>query len=258
MSSAGIEAWFDEGQLSKARAALRAGTGKGVRIAVLDSGIETAHEAMQGMRLADDVAFEREGPFLKQVEASGDAMGHGTGVAWIIRSIAPEAEIGSFRVLDGDLKSRTTIVWEAARAAMQRGYHILNCSFGCIGDPRFVMPYKEWTDEAYTRGVHVVAACNNDDAATREWPGWFPSVITVNLAAMSEREWRYREGSLVEFAAHGHEVRVPWKGGGWKVVTGSSFAAPRLSGWLARLLSVWPELDTDQAKALLKQLAIKH
>ena len=246
---------FDEARLAAAREALRTGTGSGVRIAVLDSGVETAHAALRGIQLNDDVAFERDGSFMKVVEGTGDAMGHGTGVAWIIRSLAPEAEIGSFRVLDGDLKSRTTIVWEAARAAMQRGYHILNCSFGCIGDPRFVMPYKEWTDEAYTRGVHIVAACNNDDAATREWPGWFPSVITVNLASMDEGVWRHREGSLVEFTAHGHDVRVPWRDGGWKVVTGSSYAAPRLTGWLARLLSVCPELRVDEAKALLRRLA---
>lgn len=247
---------FDADQLRRASEALRAGTGRGVRIAVLDSGVETSHEAMEGLRLFDEVAFERDGPFLKRVDGGGDAMGHGTGVAWLIRSIAPEAEIGSFRVLDGDLKSRTSIVWEAARVAMQRGYHILNCSFGCIGDPRYVMPYKEWTDDAYVRGVHVVAACNNEDAAMREWPGWFPNVITVNLASMDPDVWRRRPGSLVDFAAHGHEVRVPWKGGGWKVVTGSSYAAPRMSGWLARLLSGCPDLRVDEAKALLWRLAV--
>jgi subtilisin family serine protease len=247
--------FMSEGLLRQAAEAIRDGTGQGVRIAILDSGVDATHPALGDLQLADDVAFELDGQRFRVKPTSGDSMGHGTGVAHVIRSLAPAAEIGSFRVLDGDLKSRTSVVWEAARVAMQRGYHILNCSFGCIGDPRFVMPYKEWTDEAYVRGIHVVAACNNVDADSREWPGWFPSVITVNLAATDSNEWRRRSGSMVGFAAHGCDMEVPWVGHGWRRVTGSSFAAPRMTGWLARLLSKFPELRVDEAKALLWHLA---
>ena len=245
---------FDESFLRRAADAIRHGTGRGVRVAVLDSGIDSSHPALDGLRLEDDMAFQRDGQLLRTIPGGGDSMGHGTGVAHVIRSLAPEVELGSFRVLDADMKSRTTIVWEAAKAAMQRGYHILNCSFGCAADSRFVMPYKEWTDEAYLRGVHVVAACNNDDVNSREWPGWFTSVITVNLAHMDPDCWVRRTDSLVDFAAHGFEVNVPWRDGGWRVVTGSSFAAPRVTGWLARLLSVFPELRGDEARSLLWRL----
>ncbi|HEY1051786.1 MAG TPA: S8 family serine peptidase, partial [Prosthecobacter sp.] len=148
------DSWIASTQLDAVRAALAAADGSGVRVAVLDSGIEATHPDLGGLTLADDVAFERDGSFLRVIESSGDAMGHGTAIASIIRSIAPQAQIGSFRVLDGDLKSRSTIVWEAARHAIERGYHILNCSFGSPGDARFVMPYKEWTDLAYLRNVH--------------------------------------------------------------------------------------------------------
>lgn len=229
-------------------------TGKGVRIAVLDSGIDTTHPALQGLRLTDDVSFERDGPFLKAVEASGDAIGHGTAIAWIIRSLAPEAEIGSFRVLDGDLRGRTSVIWEAAKLAVQRGYHILNCSFGSPGEARFVMPYKEWTDEAYLRRAHVVAACSNEDSNQREWPGWFPTVLTVNLADMPADTWNHRPGIMVEFLAHGFNVRVPWQGG-WKVVTGSSFAAPRVTAWLARLLEAHPGITIETAKQMMREMA---
>lgn len=233
---------------------LKSATGHGVRIAILDSGVDVCHPALSGLTLRDDVTFERDGSFLKVGQGGGDVMGHGTAIAWIIRSLAPEAEIGSFRVLDGDLRGRTTIIWEAARLAIQRGYHILNCSFGSPGEARFVMPYKEWTDEAYLRRTHVVAACSNEDANLREWPGWFPTVLTVNLADMPEGTWAHRPGSMVEFLAHGHQVRVPWQGG-WKVVTGSSFAAPQITGWLARLLSLRPDLSVEAAKEMMRQMA---
>jgi len=248
--------WIESPHLDEARAALAAADGSGVRVAVLDSGIDTSHSDLAGLKLADDTAFEIDGSFIRAIEnTNGDAMGHGTAIAWIIRSIAPKAEIGSFRVLDGDLKSRSTIVWEAARHAIERGYHILNCSFGSPGDARFVMPYKEWTDLAYLRNVHIVAGCNNHDVSVREWPGWFPTVITVNLASLPPDVWQRRGGSLVEFSAHGHDVRVPWKGGGTRVVSGSSYAAPRLTGWLARLISAYPEMRVEEAKALLRRLA---
>ncbi len=249
-----VEPCFDEPFLKRAAEAISTGTGRGVRVAVLDSGIDTSHPAMNGVQLSDDITFQWEGQMLRSIPGGGDSMGHGTGVAHVIRHIAPDVELGSFRVLNADMKSRTTVVWEAAKMAMQRGYHILNCSFGCAADSRFVMPYKEWIDEAYLRGVHVVAACNNDDVQSREWPGWFTSVITVNLAKMEEDRWARRQHSLVDFAAHGFEVNVPWRDGGWRVVTGSSFAAPRVTGWLARLLSIFPELRVDEAKALLWRL----
>jgi subtilisin family serine protease len=238
------------------RADLQNLTGKGVRIAVLDSGIDTTHPALDGLRLADDIAFERDGPFLKAVDTSGDVIGHGTAIAWIIRSMAPDAEIGSFRVLDADLRGRTTIIWEAARLAVQRGYHILNCSFGSPGEARFVMPYKEWTDEAYLRRAHIVAACSNEDANQREWPGWFPTVLTVNLADMPPEVWSHRPGSMVEFLAHGLNVKVPWQGG-WKVVTGSSFAAPRVTAWLARLLEARPGISVETAKEMMRGMAVR-
>ncbi len=245
---------FDRADLERARAALQTSDGQGVRIAILDSGVDTTHPALAGLQLADDVAFARDGAFLKAIPGDGDAIGHGTAVAWIVRQVAPAAELGSFRVLDGDLRSRSTVVWEAAREALRRGYHLLNCSFGCPGEARLVMPFKEWTDEAYLARAHVVAACSNDAAANREWPGWFPSVITVNAAAMEEDGWRHQPVGMVEFAAPGQDVLVPWQGG-WKRVTGSSFAAPRVAGWLARLLSAQPDLSVEEAKELLRRLA---
>ena len=65
----------------------------------------------------------------------------------------------------------------------------------------------------------------------------------------------YRPGNLVEFVARGQDIEVAWLNGGTKKVTGSSFAAPHLTGLLARLLSKCPTLSPTQAKALLHGLA---
>ena len=111
-------------------------------------------------------------------------------------------------------------------------------------------------DDAYVKGVHVVAACNNEDFTKPEWPAYFPSVIAVNMARTSKDSiFYYRRGTLVEFAAMGVDVKVPWSGGSEKVVTGSSFAAPRVAALLARLLSVYPDITPLEAKAILHKIA---
>jgi subtilisin len=102
-----------------------------------------------------------------------------------------------------------------------------------------------------------VAACNNADYGRPEWPGFFTSVLTVNMArAVEDSEIYYKPGHLVEFAARGVDVEVPWTGGGTKKVTGSSFAAPRVTGMLACLLSEFPQLTPVETKALLHRAAL--
>ncbi|HUK23702.1 MAG TPA: S8 family serine peptidase [Terriglobales bacterium] len=245
--------WID---LEQAKRAIETGTGKGIKIAVLDSGVESSHPQLGKIRLADDVAVVADGHKLKIVAGEGkDVFGHGTAVAGVIRKVAPECQVGSIRVLGKDNSSRTTIIHRAAQEALDRGYHIVNCSFGC-GIEDQVLSYKAWVDEAYLKGVHVVAACNNEDFSRPEWPAYFPSVVAVNMARTnSEDLFYYQHGAMVEFAAQGVDVRVPWSGGTEKVVTGSSFAAPRLAALMARLLSVYPQLTPLQAKAILHRIA---
>ncbi len=242
--------------LEEARSCLKRGTGRGVKIAVLDSGIEAAHPLLNGLKLADDLAVIEQRLQISVVPGQGrDVFGHGTAIAGIIRQVAPEAQIGSFRVLGEHLRSRTLIIREGVRQALERGYHILNCSFGC-GREDQVLLYKDWIDQAYVQGRHIVAACNNEDFMKPEWPGHFPTVITVKFTGCEQPEALFcRLGHLVEFAARGQDIEVAWMGGGKKKVTGSSFAAPHVAGLLARLLGCCPALSPVHAKALLHQLA---
>lgn len=237
--------------------AMRRGRGRGVRVAILDSGVERDHPMLANVKWGDDIAIVQEGYQLGVEPGDGrDLFGHGTAVAGIIHRFAPEAEIGSFRVLGGSIESKTTIVLEGARQALERGYHILNCSLGCTIQ-QHVLKYKSWVDEAYLRGVHVVAACNNHDFSRQEWPAFFSSVISVNMArCRRDGVIYYRPDSLVEFAAGAVDVDVPWIGGGMRKMTGSSFAAPRVAGMLACLLSEMPGLSPTDAKALLHRLAL--
>jgi subtilisin family serine protease len=242
--------------IEEARSFLQQGRGEGIKIAVLDSGIEAAHPLLGGLTLADDWAVIDRDFQIAVVPGEGrDVFGHGTAIAGILRELAPDAQLGSFRVLGEHLRSRTLIIREGVRQALERGYHILNCSFGC-GREDQVLLYKDWIDEAYVLGRHIVASCNNQDLLKREWPGHFPSVAAVNFTACERPEDFFcRLGQMVEFAARGQDLEVAWVGGGRKKVTGSSFAVPHVTALLARLLSCCPSLTPVQAKALLHQLA---
>ena len=237
--------------------ALETGTGAGVKIAVLDSGIEIGHPDLKGLAIEDDIAIEEDGVMTVPKKSDGtDVFGHGTAIAGILHTIAPEATIGSFRVLGGKLQSKTAIIGAGVAAAIERGYQILNCSFGCRGDVKFIMPYKNFVDRCYLRDIHLVAGCNNYDFTKTEWPGHFPTAITVNMArSKSGESFYYRPGQLVEFAAAGEGVSVPWRDGERKSVTGSSYAAPLVAGMVARILSVHPELSSLAMKETLRRIA---
>jgi len=242
----------------EARAAVAEGDGRGVKIAIIDSGIEASHPALSGLNITDRLAIAtRIGRPLVEEDALGDVYGHGTAVAGIVHRIAPRASIGSFRVLrPNGIPTEPVAIRGAVIEALARGYQVINCSFGSPGRSDDLASFKDWTDQCYLAGAHSVAACGNLDPEEREWPSHFTSVIAVGVGPCREGEILYRPGHLVEFAAAGESLRVPWKGGGEKTVLGSSFAAPHVSGIVARILSKHPNISPPLMKAVLRQIAL--
>ncbi|MBU6178408.1 MAG: S8 family serine peptidase, partial [Verrucomicrobia bacterium] len=214
-----------------------------MKVAIIDSGIDTNHPALAGLTLSDDVTVSCDGINLLIEEDLGrDVFGHGTAVASLLRKTAPGVAIGSFRALDSANHSRSFVIAECVNQAIARGYRVVNCSFGCRGLPRYVMDYKEWVDHAYLNGAQIVAACSNIDVAIREWPAYFPSVISVRGIECAPDEFFHDPGRMVSFLARGERVEVPWLNGETKIETGSSYAAPIVSGLIARLVSTLPGL----------------
>ncbi|MEM6916857.1 MAG: S8 family serine peptidase [Verrucomicrobiota bacterium] len=253
-SQAEDPAWFARNQITER---ISQGKGEGVKVAIIDTGVEASHPGLNGLRLADDVAVSMKGGRLRVEEGRGqDLFGHGTAVAGIIREVAPEVTIGSFRVLGPSSGGRAAVIREAVRFAFDAGYDILNCSFGCIAKNEFLPSFKGWVDEAYLRNCHVVAASNNEDSGTVEWPSHFPSVIGVtHVESGGEKDVYFRPGKFVEFGAQGEHSNALWLGGTRKRVLGSSFASPRMAGLLARLLSAAPNTSVLVAKAAMMEYA---
>ncbi len=242
--------------LEEASAALSDASGEGIKVAIIDSGIDIGHPALSGVSLSDDIAVSCDGVNLRIEENKGtDIYGHGTAVASLLLGETPGVEVGSFRALDSSNNARSFVIAECVNQAIARGYRVINCSFGCRGLPRYVMDYKEWVDAAYVAGVQIVAASSNVDSSIREWPSFFPSVISVGGIDCPAGELHGRSGSMVSFFAKGERVEVPWSDHQTRIETGSSFAAPLVTGKVAKLLSAFPKMETSAVKPLLQVVA---
>ena len=238
------------------RTALEGADGSGVRVALLDSGVERSHPGLARLVIDGDYRLTDSG-HLEEGDGT-DCFGHGTAVASVIHQTAPGAVIGSFRVLGGNAYGRDDMVRQAALEAVSRGYDIIHCSCGAVGSAFTVMTFKEWLDAAWMAGVHVVAACNNGGAAVRVWPAHFSSVVAVDAvhAEGFDGELFRREGEMVEFAVPcGRGRDLAWRGGGTRRITGTSFCAPVVTGWMAKILSLSPGLHPDEMRVALRKLA---
>ena len=247
------ERWPD---LRSAASALEKGSGEGVKVAIIDSGVDLSHPALSGLTLVDDVAISCDGANIRIEDRSGDDLyGHGTAVTSLLLKESPGVQVGSFRALDSRNHARNFVIAECVNQAIARGYQVINCSFGCRGQAKYVMDYKEWIDEAYLAGVQVVAACSNVDSGIREWPAYFPSVFGVKGIDCGEGEFYLADGQMVSFMAKGERVKVPWLEGKTKIETGSSYAAPVIAGKIAKLLEAFPHIERGLLKPMLGILA---
>ena len=233
--------------------AFAGGTGRGVTVAIIDSGLEVSHPALQG-RVVESVAVELvDGEPKIVADTAGDLFGHGTACGGIILGLAPEVELVSVRVLGADLKGKGAAFLAGLEWATARGVGVANLSLSSKSETLF--PYfHEVVDTAYFANVHLVSAANN--VAGLSYPSLFSTVNSV--AAHAVRDARlvyYNPRPPVEFGAWGVDVPVAWKDGGSTVATGNSFAAPHVAGLVACILSAHPGLTPFEVKAVLAAIA---
>jgi len=233
--------------------AFEGATGRGVTVAIVDSGIEADHPAVGG-RVREQVAVELEdGDPVVVADDAGDLFGHGTACGGLIVDRAPEVELISVRVLGPDLKGRGAAFLGGLEWAIERGVDVVNLSLSSRSEVLFA-DFHEVVDRAYFAGVTLVSAANNAPGAS--YPSLFASVISV--AAHEEPDpwrWYYNPHPPVEFGAWGVDVPIAWKDGGSTAATGNSFAAPQIVALAALLRSRHPGLTPFEIKAVLAATA---
>jgi subtilisin family serine protease len=227
--------------------------------------------------VGDDYADPRE-----RVYGNADVIGpdarHGTGVAGIVAAgrgndigidgIAPAVELMTLRAVpNGDERDKD--IANAIRYAVDHGAHIINMSFG-----KAYSPEKAVVDEAVRyadeRGVLLIHAAGNDakDLATENnFPNrtYLSGGTAQHWIEVGASDWRGAENLVAEFSnygaqqvdifAPGSQILSTAPGNTYEAASGTSFAAPVVSGVAALLMAYYPELTATQVRRILKDTA---
>jgi subtilisin family serine protease len=206
--------------------ALAERTGKGVRVAVIDSGIASGHP---------HVGIVDEGIAIRPVGTDmdfRDRIGHGTAVAAAIREKAPDAELVAVRVFAESLTTSTQILARAIEWAAMREVALINLSLGTV-NPLWREMLVEAVDAALSRGALIVAARARDGEPSL--PGSLPGVVAVDVDWECDRH----ELELVDvdgvpvLRASAYPRPVPGVPPA-RNLSGISFAVANVTGFLAR------------------------
>ncbi|MCC6990707.1 MAG: S8 family serine peptidase [Acidobacteria bacterium] len=209
-------------------------TGRGVRVAVIDSGVHSGHPHV-GI-VEGGVSFAGDGA--RGVDAV-DRLGHGTAVAAAIREKAPEATLVPVKVFDRELRATADALVAAIDWAVAARVHVINLSLGTANTGHEAR-LTTALDHAAAAGVCLVAAAEQD--GTRWLPGSLPGAVGVTL------DWSCpREQAEVRVAGDGDLRRVTMRASGYprpipgvppeRNLKGLSFAVANATGLLCLHLS---------------------
>jgi len=230
---------------AEARRRLKEATGRGVRVAVVDSGWSASSEDPRVMPVVEPGGADEAG-------LPGDAVGHGTWCALRVLQVAPEAEIVPVRVFRDRLETSVPLLYEAIQTARTTGARVINLSLATHRADA-IHPLYEVCERARRDGVVVVAAAHNRGG--RAVPAYLEPVLSVGHGPHTELlEFTYEADAAIECTAASGGVPCPGVDGRPIRRGGSSTAAATLSGIVARLLEVAPG-DLDHVRHLLSLTA---
>ena len=254
-------------------------TGTGMRVAVLDTGVDTSHPALAS-RLLPGYDFVDGDTDPSEQGAPGDGgWGHGTHVAGIVAMVAPGARIMPLRVLDAQGQGNTWVLAEALLHAMDPdhnpatddGAHVINLSLGTVDKTELMGaltalascsfvnnpdPLDDFSDAGYNDdrqrcshsigAVVVAAAGNGGNERERQYPAAEGAYGLIPVGATRAGSWVAdfsNSGSWVNLAAPGDHITSTLPGGGYGTWGGTSMAAPMVAGAAALLRAVQPTLN---------------
>jgi subtilisin family serine protease len=229
-------------------------TGAGIKVAVLDTGIDRDHPDLDA-NLTDCLNF------IQSWKTCEDDNGHGTHVSGIIAGennsfgvvgVAPNAKIYSLKVLDSRGSGYLSDVIEGLDWAVANKMQVVNMSLGTSSD---VASFSEAVKRVSAAGITQVAAAGNSGpgAKTVLYPAKYPEVIAVSASDSSDGipSWSSR-GPEIDLAAPGVNINSTYLNGKYKVLSGTSMAAPHVAGTVALRLFLKPGETPSQIETILE------
>lgn len=230
-----------------------------VTVAVLDTGVDLDHPALQTPNILEGFNLISSGTYLKQFDEDNpptvqDDNGHGTQIIGLMvgmkeeddfRGLLQGVNILPIKVMDKDGNGMEWDIVQGIYHAIDHGADIINLSLAL---PYYSVSIEEAISEAEEEGVLVVAATGNRGLPHVEYPAAFPSVLAVGaIDSYGELEYFSNYGSEVNVVAPGSSVSTN-RGGGYKIVCGTSVSAPQVTALSALILKKYPDLTPQQVR----------
>jgi hypothetical protein len=210
-------------------------SGRGVRVAVIDSGVHAGHPHIRaiagGINVMSDGTIE-EGAFI-------DRLGHGTAVMAAIQEKAPDGEYFAVKVFDNRLQSTAQALFAALEWAIESRIDIVNLSLG-TANPAHAERFRQLAERALSAGASLISAREMEGQVC--FPGCLPGVFGVNVDDLCERTaYRACENAdaCIELWASGYPRPAPGIPP-QRNLQGVSLAVANLSGFAARALEKLP------------------
>ncbi len=236
--------------------------GAGITVAVIDTGVQLDHPALAANLLSTGYDFI-DGDAVPEDVGDGldddadtlvdEALGHGSHVAGIVLLVAPEANILPIRALNADGIGEIYGVAMAIEYAVDQGADIINLSLGTDLKTDLL---EDVVREATRAGVLVIAAAGNTGSDLPEYPAADPCAIGVT-SHDQDRELvsDAASGPWVDLAAPGESIYSAMLGGGYGWWSGTSMAAPFVSGQAALIKAIRPDMTLRQITTLTRMIS---
>ncbi|MDX1935038.1 MAG: S8 family serine peptidase [Capsulimonadales bacterium] len=229
-------------------------TGEGIKVAVLDTGVNPEHPALYGRCTQGFNAINKDLPPLDMPDGvTNYSVGHGTMVAGMVARIAPQADIVPVRVLNGDGWGSGLNVIKGIVFSQSEGCRVINLSLSSATRLRIM---DESIAQAISQGILIVTSAGNDGVNQPRWPAAYPGVMAVaSLDTNGQRSPFSNYGSYISVCAPGNGIHGPFHTGGYALWSGTSFAAPFVAGQAALMFSRNASLTGATVRAYIRNTA---
>lgn len=245
-------------------------TGKGVKVAVIDSGIDAQHA---DLKIAGGVCTLKTN--CPTSPSYDDDNGHGTHVAGVIAAqknnfgligVAPNVELYAVKVMTRTGGGTTTNIAAGVEWAIKQKVDIINMSLTTTGDDQAL---KLLLEKAYAEGITIVASAGNEGSNIQsdsvQYPAKYPTVIAVSATTgFNKLLVGSSIGPEVELAAPGDEIistypseldTIDGNKDGYSTFSGTSMAAPHVTGVLALYKERFPHFTNKRLRELISNTA---